>query len=280
MSLTDHSATELSQGLAQQQFSSRELVTHCLECIERHDTTIGAFLSVDRAGALRSAEDADRRRAAGQPLSPLDGLPVALKDVLCTQDARTTCGSRMLAEFIPPYDATVVTRLREAGAVLIGKTNMDEFAMGGSTENSALGKTLQSVGCAVGSRVGPVGDRPRPSQLAWFPSAIGTDTGGSIRQPAAYCGMVGLKPTYGRVSRYGLVAFASSLDQVGPMTRTAQDAALLLETIAGHDPRDSTSAPLAVPPYGKEIESDLGRLTLGVVREHFGTGLDARWPRR
>ena len=273
MSLADLSATELSQGLAQQQFSSRELVTHCLECIERHDTTIGAFLSVDRAGALRSAEDADRRRAAGQPLSPLDGLPVALKDVLCTQDARTTCGSRMLAEFVPPYDATVVTRLREAGAVLIGKTNMDEFAMGGSTENSALGKTLNpwDLGRVPG---GSSGGSAAAVAARMVPLAIGTDTGGSIRQPAAYCGMLGLKPTYGRVSRYGLVAFASSLDQVGPMTRTAQDAALVLETIAGHDPRDSTSAPLAVPPYGKEIESDLGRLTLGVVPEHFSTGLD------
>ncbi len=273
MSLSDLSATELSRGLAEGQFSSREATQCCLDRIEQHDSAVGAFLAVSGASALQAAEQSDGRRAAGTVLGPLDGVPIALKDILCTIGERTSCSSRMLANFLPPYDATVVTRLREAGLVLLGKTNLDEFAMGGSTENAALGTTcnpwdLQRVpGGSSGGSAAAVAAR-------MVPLAIGTDTGGSIRQPAAFCGAVGLKPTYGRVSRYGLIAFASSLDQVGPIARTAQDAAMLLEAIAGHDPRDSTSVNREVPCYSRDIEADFGRPTLGVVRDHFGDGLD------
>ncbi len=273
MSLTDLTATQLSLGLSQGQFTSGDITRSCLDQISRHDGTIGAFLLVDQERALEAARASDQRRSAGRTLGPLDGLPVALKDVLCTAGTRTTCSSRMLADFIPPYDATVVLRLRQAGAVLIGKTNMDEFAMGGSTENAALGKTCNPWDC---QRVpgGSSGGSAAAIAARMVPWAIGTDTGGSIRQPAAFCGTVGLKPTYGRVSRYGLVAFASSLDQAGPMSRTAEDAALLLETIAGHDPSDATSADLAVPHYRQECLAEFGRPTLGVVRDHFGAGLD------
>ncbi len=273
MSPNDQTAVELAQGLADGQFSSRELTEACLAQIAAHDQSIGAFLLVDEPGALAAAAASDQRRAAGECLGPLDGIPLAIKDVLCTAGQRTTCSSRMLADFIPPYDATVISKLRSSGAVLVGKTNMDEFAMGGSTENAALGRTSNPWDT---DRVpgGSSGGSAAAVAARMVPLAIGSDTGGSIRQPAAFCGTVGLKPSYGRVSRYGLVAFASSLDQVGPMTRSAADAALLLEAIAGHDPRDSTCADLAVPRYSEQLAGALGPLRLGVVREHFGAGLD------
>jgi aspartyl-tRNA(Asn)/glutamyl-tRNA(Gln) amidotransferase subunit A len=273
MSLTEQTAAELSNGLARGEFTSRELTESCLEQTERLDDQIGAFLRVDHAAALQAAEASDQRRRSGQSRGPLDGIPLALKDILCTAGEPTTCSSRMLADFVPPYDATVVTKLREAGVVVLGKTNMDEFAMGGSTENAALGQTrnpwdLQRVpGGSSGGSAAAVAAR-------MVPLAIGTDTGGSIRQPAAFCGVVGLKPSYGRVSRYGLIAFASSLDQVGPIARSAEDAALLLETIAGADPRDSTCADLEVPAYSQQLRSEFGRPRIGVVRDHFGEGLD------
>lgn len=273
MALTDLSATQLGDLLARRQASSHELTRACLQQIECHDGQVGAFLQLDGEGALRQAAQSDQRRAEGNALSPLDGIPVAIKDVLCTCDSRTTCSSRMLAEFTPPYDATVVSRLRQAGMVLLGKTNLDEFAMGGSTENAALGTTcnpwdVQRVpGGSSGGSAAAVAAR-------MVPLAIGTDTGGSIRQPAAFCGTVGLKPTYGRVSRYGLVAFASSLDQIGPMARTAEDAAALLQVIAGPDPRDSTCADRPVPNYGETLHDAMAGLTLGVAREQLGEGLD------
>ncbi len=204
----------------------------------------------------------------------LGGLPVALKDVLCTRGEVTTCASRMLENFRPPYDATAVARLKAADAVLLGKTNMDEFAMGGSNENSAFHVTRNPWDL---TRIpgGSSGGSAACVAASMAPLAVGSDTGGSIREPAALCGVTGMKPTYGRVSRYGLVAFASSLDQIGPLAQTAEDAALLLEVLAGHDPQDSTSIPRSVPEYTRSVRQPLEGLRLGLVREHFGEGLDA-----
>ena len=237
------------------------------------DPKIGAYLTVTRDRALAAAAAADARWRAGTPRGPLDGVPLALKDVLCTRGVRTTCGSRILEGFVPPYDATVVERLEAAGAVLLGKTNMDEFAMGSSTEHSAFGPTrnpwdLTRVpgGSSGGSAAAVAADMAA--------GALGTDTGGSVRQPAAFCGVVGFKPTYGRVSRYGLVAFASSLDQVGTFARDARDTALLLAAIAGHDPRDATSLEAPVPDYTAALAGGVRGLRLGIPREYFGTGID------
>jgi aspartyl-tRNA(Asn)/glutamyl-tRNA(Gln) amidotransferase subunit A len=274
MSLLDSSATDLLQQLAAGELSSVEVTRAFLDHIESNDRAIGAFLSVDADRALAQAAEVDRKQSAGEPLGPLAGIPVAVKDVLCDRDVRCTCASRMLAEFRPPYDATVVARLKAADAILIGRTNMDEFAMGGSTENSAFQRTgnpwdaTRTPGGSSGGSAAAVAARMTPL-------AIGTDTGGSIRQPAALCGVVGMKPTYGRVSRYGLVAFASSLDQVGPFARTAEDAALLLEVIAGHDVRDSTSINEPKPNYVDSLRRPLAGLKIGVVPEHFAAGLDS-----
>jgi len=274
MSLVESTATELLAQLDAGSLSAVELTHAYLDQIERRDSSVRAFLRVDAEGALRQAADVDRRRQAGEKVGRLGGLPVAVKDLLCARGELTTCGSRMLADFRPPYDATVVARLRAADAVLIGRTNLDEFAMGGSGENSAFFATrnpwdLERIpgGSSSGSAACVAADMA--------PLSIGTDTGGSIRQPAGLCGVTGLKPTYGRVSRFGLVAFASSLDQIGPLARTAADAALLLEVIAGHDPRDSTSIPAPVPSYTASLNQPLTGLRLGLVREHFGPGLDA-----
>ncbi|OGL13492.1 MAG: aspartyl/glutamyl-tRNA amidotransferase subunit A, partial [Candidatus Rokubacteria bacterium RIFCSPLOWO2_02_FULL_72_37] len=241
--------------------------------IDALDPKIGAYLTVTRDRALAAAAAADARWRAGTPRGPLDGVPLALKDVLCTRGVRTTCGSRILEGFVPPYDATVVERLEAAGAVLLGKTNMDEFAMGSSTEHSAFGPTrnpwdLTRVpgGSSGGSAAAVAADMAA--------GALGTDTGGSVRQPAAFCGVVGFKPTYGRVSRYGLVAFASSLDQVGTFARDARDTALLLAAIAGHDPRDATSLEAPVPDYTAALAGGVRGLRLGIPREYFGTGID------
>jgi aspartyl-tRNA(Asn)/glutamyl-tRNA(Gln) amidotransferase subunit A len=274
MSLVRSTARELLSLLKAGQTTSVEITRAYLDQIERHDGRVGAFLRVDPQAALDHAAQIDRRRQQGDTLGALAGLPVAIKDVLCTQGEVTTCGSRMLERFVPPYDATVIARLKAADAVLIGKTNMDEFAMGGSTENSAFQKTGNPWDV---TRIpgGSSGGAAACVAADMAPLSIGTDTGGSIRQPAGLCGVTGMKPTYGRISRYGLVAFASSLDQVGPLARTAEDTALLMEVLAGHDPLDSTSVDRPVPPYSQTVTQPLKGLRLGLVREHFAAGLDA-----
>ena len=274
MSLVDRSAVELLSDLSSRKISAEQLTRDSLERICSRDGEVRAFLSLDGDAAIEQAKEIDARRAANKPVGKLAGLPVAIKDVLCTEGRTTTCGSKMLEHYKPPYDATVIRKLKAADAILIGKTNMDEFAMGGSTENSAYFKTTNPWDT---SRVpgGSSGGAAACLGARMVPLSIGTDTGGSIRQPAAFCGVSGLKPTYGRVSRYGLVAFASSLDQVGPMACTAADLALLLEVIAGHDPLDSTSANVPLPAYSQTVSQPLKGLKLGLVKEHFGPGLDA-----
>ena len=274
MSLIDQTATELLNGLNSGDYSAQEVTASYLERIRAHNDRIGAFLSIDASGAMQAAEAIDQQRAKGQSMGRLAGLPVAVKDNLCVQGQVTTCASRMLENFCSPYSATVVEKLCRAGAVILGKTNLDEFAMGSSTENSALGSTRNpwNSECVPG---GSSGGAAACIAASMAPLSVGSDTGGSIRQPAAFCGVLGMKPTYGRVSRYGLVAFASSLDQIGPLTRTADDAALLLEVLAGHDPMDSTSVDDTVPAFAQNVLKPLDTLRLGIVREHFSEGLDA-----
>jgi len=274
MSLTDLSASQILADLNARRVSSVEVAQAFIDRIERHDKAIGAFLRYDASAALATAREIDERRAAGKPVGLLAGLPVAVKDLLCSKGDLATCGSKILENFRAPYDSTVVAGLKKADAVLLGRTNLDEFAMGGSTENSALGQTrnpwdtTRTPGGSSGGSAAAVAARLTPL-------AVGTDTGGSIRQPAGLCGITGMKPTYGRVSRYGLVAFASSLDQAGPMGTSAEDAALLLEAIAGHDPADSTSIKAPSVAYSKSVSQPLAGLTLGLAPEHFGPGLDA-----
>jgi aspartyl-tRNA(Asn)/glutamyl-tRNA(Gln) amidotransferase subunit A len=241
--------------------------------IDALDGRVGAYLTVVRDQALAAARESELRWRAGAPLGPLDGAPVALKDVLCTRGVRTTCGSKMLESFVPPYDATVVERLRAAGAVILGKTNMDEFAMGSSTEHSAFHPTRNPWDLA---RVpgGSSGGSAAAVAGGLAAGGLGSDTGGSIRQPAAFCGVVGMKPTYGRVSRYGLVALASSLDQIGPFAQDVRDAALLLGAVAGHDRRDATSIQAPVPEYVAELSKGVAGLTLGLPDEYFIDGMD------
>jgi len=269
----DLSAVDLVAALRQGDITAVQCTSAFLDRIEATNGTINAFLAVDREGALARATDIDARRKAGKPLGPLAGLPIALKDVLCTSDMPTTCASKMLQGFRPPYDADVVTRLRMADAVFVGKTNMDEFAMGGSNENSAFGPVRNpwDLSRAPG---GSSGGSAACVAADMAPVAIGSDTGGSIRQPAGLCGITGLKPTYGRVSRRGLIAFASSLDQIGPMARSAADCALIMETIAGHDPGDSTSLSVDVPRYTDLLDKPLAGVRIGRVPEHYAEGLD------
>lgn len=274
MTLIESTAVDLVDQLSSGQTTSLEVTRAVLDRIDRLDQSIGAFLRVDHEGALSQAEQIDERRRRGESVGRLGGLPVAVKDILCVRDQPTTCASRMLENFRPPYDATVVRRLRDADAVLIGKTNLDEFAMGGSTENSAF-KPTRNPWDSERIPGGSSGGSAAAVAASMVPLAVGTDTGGSIRQPAGLCGVSGMKPTYGRVSRYGLIAFASSLDQAGALGRTAADVALLLDVMAGHDPLDSTSVDRPVPRYGETVGEPLKDLTIGLVREHFGEGLDA-----
>jgi aspartyl-tRNA(Asn)/glutamyl-tRNA(Gln) amidotransferase subunit A len=253
--------------------TSEEIVGSLLDRAQR-EKRLNVFLHLDPDRVMARARDIDSRRQAGEPLGALAGVPVAIKDVICVEGEPTTCGSRMLENFKPPYDATVITKLKKAGAVLFGKTNMDEFAMGSSTENSAFGPTLNPWD---ETRVpgGSSGGSAAAVAASLAPLALGTDTGGSIRQPAAVTGVLGLKPTYGRVSRYGLIAFASSLDQIGPFAHDLADIALLLGVIAGPDPRDSTSVDEPIPDYARTLDTPPESLRVGVVPEFFGEGLDS-----
>jgi aspartyl-tRNA(Asn)/glutamyl-tRNA(Gln) amidotransferase subunit A len=242
--------------------------------IDKTDPEIGAYLTLSKDRALEQAARMDSLAAKGEELPPLGGVPVGIKDVMVTRGVRTTAGSKILANYIPPYDCTAVARLEAAGAVVLGKLNCDEFAMGSSNENSAWRpvhnpRDLSRVpgGSSGGSAAAVAADMAV--------ATLGSDTGGSIRQPASFCGVVGLMPTYGRVSRYGLIAFASSLDRIGPLTKTVRDAAIVLRTIAGRDPMDSTSAEVPVPDYVAELEKPVRGLTLGVAKEYFGEGLDS-----
>jgi len=263
---------ELSAALRDGEVSSSELTRHMLQRIKTHNERLNSFVTVTEQLALDQARAADERIAAGQA-GPLTGIPIAHKDIFCTRDVRTSCGSRMLENFIAPYDATVVDKLRHAGAVMLGKTNMDEFAMGSSNETSWFGPVRNPwdpetvPGGSSGGSAAAVAAR-------LCAAATGTDTGGSIRQPAALTGITGLKPTYGRCSRWGMIAFASSLDQAGPMTRTAEDAALMLAGMAGFDERDSTSAQRPVDDYASGLNRPIAGVRIGVVREFMGDGLD------
>jgi aspartyl-tRNA(Asn)/glutamyl-tRNA(Gln) amidotransferase subunit A len=268
------SISELAAGLRAGEFSSVELVQHYLGRIGSLDQGLNSYITLCEEAALEQARAADEQLASGTA-APLAGIPVAQKDIFCTQGTRTSCGSRMLDNFVSPYDATVVARLKQAGAVTLGKANMDEFAMGSSNETSWYGLVKNPwdpekvPGGSSGGSAAAVAAR-------LCAAATGTDTGGSIRQPAAFCGITGLKPTYGRVSRYGMIAFASSLDQGGPMTRSAEDAALMLQAMAGVDPRDSTSVDEPVPDYSAGLNDDLAGLKIGLPREYFDSGLDGQ----
>jgi aspartyl-tRNA(Asn)/glutamyl-tRNA(Gln) amidotransferase subunit A len=271
--LTTLSAVQLADKIRARDVSAREVADAFLARVAVLDEQVRAFITVTGEDARRAADEIDRRLASGENVGPLAGVPVALKDNLCTTGVETTCGSQILRGFRPPYNATVVEKLARAGAVSLGKANLDEFAMGSSTENSGLFTTrnpwdLSKVpGGSSGGSAAAVAARMAPLSL-------GSDTGGSIRLPAAFCGVVGVKPTYGRVSRYGLVAFASSLDQIGPFAWSVEDAALLLEVVAGQDPQDSTSVPLPVPGYRAALTGEVRGLRIGVPREYFAEGMD------
>ncbi len=273
MELTGLTIHELQGLLRRREVTAKQVLMAFLKRIAQVEGRIQAYMAVTGLEALRMASRLDRRRQGGEDVGPLAGIPLAIKDVICTQDVPTTCSSRILDGFIPPYDATVMRRLNQAGMVLLGKTNMDEFAMGSSTENSGYKVTrnpwdLDRVpgGSSGGSAAAVAADL--------CTAALGSDTGGSIRQPAAFCGIVGVKPTYGRVSRYGLVAFASSLDQIGPMTKDVRDAAILLGVIAGHDACDSTSVNVPVPDYVAQLGREVTGLRIGIPKEYFIEGMD------
>ncbi len=272
-SIVGLSLSELLEGLERKTISAREATRAYLDRIAALDPRLGCYLRVDERGALASAEAIDAGRLRGEAVGALGGVPVALKDIFVTEGLETTCASKILRGWIPPYQGTPARKLAEAGAVLLGKLNMDEFAMGSSGENSAFGPTRNpwDLSCVPGGSSSGSAAAVAASLCA---AALGTDTGGSIRQPASFCGIVGLKPTYGRVSRYGVVAFASSLDQVGPMTRTVRDAALVLEAIAGHDPKDATSLALPVPRYRDAVGRGAAGLRVGVPAEYFVAGMD------
>jgi aspartyl-tRNA(Asn)/glutamyl-tRNA(Gln) amidotransferase subunit A len=266
--LWGRSLVELAALVEGGQVTCRDVVVSCLDRMERTEPEVDAFLSVRSEEAIAEAESADRARAAGRTRGPLHGLPIAVKSILCSPDLETTCGSRILEGFRAPYEATVLGRLRDAGFIVLGTTNMDEFAMGSSTENSAV-KVTRNPRDPERVPGGSSGGSAAAVAACEVPVALGTDTGGSIRQPAALCGVVGLKPTYGRVSRYGLVAFASSLDQIGGLGRTVEDVAWLLEVISGHDPLDSTSIPAPVDEYRSKLEASVSGLRIGLPREFF-----------
>jgi aspartyl-tRNA(Asn)/glutamyl-tRNA(Gln) amidotransferase subunit A len=275
MELCDHSATELSKMLRQREIRAREITESVFRRIEEREGRVNAFVTRTHETALQQADQADARLDKGERIPLLNGIPIAFKDNLCTQDVRTTCGSKILGNYIPPYNATAVKKALQSGAVLVGKTNLDEFGMGSSTENSAFGPTRNPINpeyVAGGSSGGSAAALAAGETVL----ALGTDTGGSIRQPSAFCGVVGIKPTYGRVSRYGLISYASSLDQIGALARSVEDCALLLNVICGHDRLDSTSADVKKPDFRRSLNKDIKGLRIGLPQEYFIEGLDPK----
>lgn len=271
--LNETAAHELAPRIQSGEVAAEEVAREVLRLIEEKDPAINAYLAVDREAVIEDARDVDRRVAAGEATGPLAGVPIAIKDAICTKGLETTCASRILEGFVPPYDATVIARLRAADAVIVGKTNMDQFGMGSSNENTGFDVCRNPLDT---SRVpgGSSGGSAAALAAGTAVLALGEDTGGSIRQPAAFCGVVGLKPTYGRVSRFGIIAYGSSFDQVGPMARNVEDCARLLGVIAGHDPMDTTSASDAVPDYAANLKQDIAGLRIGVPEEYLAEGLD------
>lgn len=273
MRLYDKPAHVLHDMLVNKEITSVELTQDVLSRIDEVEGDVEAYLTITRAEALAQAEAVDKKIAAGEEISFLEGIPGAIKDNICTKGVKTTCASKILEHFVPPYDATVMTEIKAENPVILGKVNMDEFAMGGSTENSAYHVTHNpwNLDCVPGGSSGGSAAAVAAGTAIW---ALGSDTGGSIRQPASFCGVVGMKPTYGRVSRYGLVAYASSLDQIGPLTRDVTDCAHLLNIIAGHDEMDSTSSAAEVPDYTKSLVEDVKGLKIGLPKEYFVEGMD------
>ena len=272
MSILTMTLTELSEAMKRGELSSREITEAYIARIHEVEDKVQGYITADEEGALRQADEADRARASGEKLPPLHGIPVAVKDNICVEGLPTTCASKMLESFVPPYSATAWEKLRAAGCVLLGKTNLDEFAMGSTTENSAFHLTRNPRDL---TRVpgGSSGGSAAVVAAGEAPFSLGSDTGGSIRQPAAFCGVVGMKPTYGMVSRYGLIAFASSLDQIGPMTKTVADNALVLDAIAGYDRRDTTSVKRGYTSMNRELTAGVKGLRVGLPREMFAEGL-------
>ncbi len=273
MDLKSLTVKRLSQLYRERALSAREVVAGFYKEIKEKDGFIGAFLSLFEEEAFAQAERVDEKIARRETLPPLAGIPFAIKDNICLEGFRTTCASRILKDFVSPYDATVIRRLRENEAIFLGKTNLDEFAFGSSTENSAFGITRNPANLEFVPG-GSSGGSAAAVAANFSPAALGSDTGGSIRQPASFCGIVGLKPTYGRVSRYGLVAFASSLDQIGPFAKSVEDCAIILRAIAGFDPKDSTSADLPVPDYPALLNRPVAGLKIGLPKEYFGEGVE------
>src|SRR5665213_455276 len=273
MELYQKTIHEIAADLKAKKVSSVELTKATMTHLKAVEPKVQSFITITEEVALAQAAEADKRIASGNNLTPLTGVPLGIKDLLCTKGVQTTCASKMLEGFKPPYNATVVERLNAAGAIMVGKTNMDEFAMGSSTETSYYQKTKNpwNLSCVPGGSSGGSASCVSADQAF---GSLGSDTGGSIRQPAALCGIVGLKPTYGRVSRYGLIAFASSLDQIGPMTKDVEDCALMMNVIAGHDERDSTSANVAVPDYTVEMKKSIKGLKIGIPKEFFPVGMN------
>ena len=273
MELYQKTIHEIASDLKAKKVSSVELTKATMAHLKAVEPKVQSFITVTEEVALAQAAEADKRLASGSNLTPLTGVPLGIKDLLCTKGVQTTCASKMLEGFKPPYNATVVDRLNAAGAIMVGKTNMDEFDMGSSTETSYYQKTKNpwNLSCVPGGSSGGSASCVSADQAF---GSLGSDTGGSIRQPAALCGIVGLKPTYGRISRYGLIAFASSLDQIGPMTKDVEDCALMMNVIAGHDEKDSTSANVAVPDYTVEMKKSIKGLKIGIPKEFFPEGMN------
>lgn len=274
MSLYEKTAHELHELLQSKKISALELTENIFERIDEKENSVGAFLEITKNQALEDAKKVDEKISRGEKISALEGIPCAIKDNICTKGIKTTCASKILENFVPPYDATVITKLKKENPIILGKVNLDEFAMGGSTENSAykITKNPYDVERVPGGSSGGSAAAVASGESIF---ALGSDTGGSIRQPASFCGVVGLKPTYGRVSRYGLVAYGSSLDQIGPVTRDVTDCATVLNAIAGHDEMDSTSINSAIPDFTKSLIADVKNLKIGLPKEYFVKGIDA-----